>query len=179
MLGMAISVSTAGETDAAELAAVAALTFPLACPPTVEAKDIEAHVAAQLSPERFAGFLTDPDRIVLAAREDGRIVGYAMLIRGVGDDPDITAAVRPRPAVELSKMYTVPTHHRTGAAADLMRSGIAWAQQCGAAAIWLGVNRNNERAQRFYRKQGFEVTGQRTFRLGRGTEEDFVMVRAV
>lgn len=179
MLGMAISVTTAGEGDAAELAAVAAATFPLACPPTVDAKDIAAHIADHLSAERFADFVTDPNRIVLAAREDGRIVGYAMLIRGVGDDPDIAAAVRPRPAVELSKMYALPTHHSGGAAAALMRSGITWAADCGAAAVWLGVNRNNERAQRFYRKHGFEVTGHRRFRLGRGTEEDFVMVRAM
>ena len=58
-----------------------------------------------------------------------------------------------------------------------MRSGIAWAGGAGAAAVWLGVNRTNIRAQRFYRKHGFDVVGTRTFRLGSALEDDFVMVR--
>jgi ribosomal protein S18 acetylase RimI-like enzyme len=175
---MAISVTLASGVDAAELAEVAAATFPLACPPTAEPADVAAHIAEHLTARAFGAHLEDPDRIVLAARDDGRIVGYAMLVRGVGDDPDIAAAVTPRPAVELSKMYVQATHHRGGAAAALMQTGLDWARADGAAAVWLGVNRNNERAQRFYGKHGFVVTGARRFRLGAGTKDDFVMVRA-
>ncbi|WP_313676183.1 GNAT family N-acetyltransferase [Mycolicibacterium sp.] len=176
---MAISVTPARGTDAAELADVAATTFPLACPPAADPADIAAHIAAHLSAGRFAEHLADRDRIVLVAREDGRIVGYAMLVRGVDDDPDIGAAVGPRPAAELSKMYVLATHHRSGAAAALMQAGLDWATADGAAAVWLGVNRNNQRAQRFYGKHGFAVTGTRTFRLGNGTMDDVVMVRPV
>lgn len=177
MSAMVISVRTANPTDAAELAAVAAETFPLACPPTADATDVAAAIDANLSVARFADYLADPDRAVLAATDSGRIIGYSMLIGGVGDDPDVAAAVPARPAVELSKMYVLSSHHRSGAAATLMGHGIAWATQRGAAAVWLGVNRNNERAQRFYRKHGFEVAGTRTFRLGSSVEADFVMVR--
>lgn len=185
---MAISVRTAAAPDAAELTAVAAATFPLACPPTAAADDIEAAIAANLSAQRFVDYLADPDRVVLVASDSSptvgstdadRIVGYAMLNRGIGDDPDVAAAVPNRPAVELSKMYVLPSHHRTGAAAALMGHAIDWAAQCGAVSVWLGVNRNNERAQRFYRKHGFRVAGTRTFRLGSSDEADFVMVRPV
>jgi ribosomal protein S18 acetylase RimI-like enzyme len=41
------------------------------------------------------------------------------------------------------------------------------------------VNRENGRAQRFYRKHGFEITGTKTFRLGASLEHDYVMVRPV
>jgi ribosomal protein S18 acetylase RimI-like enzyme len=174
-----MSVTRARGAEGAELAEVAATTFPLACPPAADPAEIAAHIAAHLSARAFAEHLADPDRIVLVAREDGRIVGYAMLVRGVGDDPDVDAAVGPRPAVELSKMYVLATHHRSGAAASLMQSGLDWAEADGAAAVWLGVNQTNQRAQRFYGKHGFAVTGARTFRLGNGTEDDFVMVRTV
>lgn len=174
---MSITVTPACGDDVAELAAVAAATFPLACPPTASPADIEATIAANLSPQRLAEYVADPERVVLAARGDGRIIGYAMLVRGIGDDPDIAAAVPQRPAVELSKMYVLAAYHNTGASARLMRSGIAWAHDCGAAALWLGVNRTNERAQRFYRKHGFATTGTRRFRLGQSYEDDFVMVR--
>lgn len=164
---MTITVAAADAADATELAVIAAQTFPLACPPSVAADDVAAFIAEHLSAERFGDYLADPHRVVLAAREDGRIVGYAMLVDG-GES-----------AVELSKMYVLPSHHRNGAAAALMQSAIAWAADRGATELWLGVNQNNERAQRFYRKHGFEVSGTRTFRLGGGTEDDYVMRRTV
>ena len=176
---MVISVRAAGPQDATDLAAVAAQTFPLACPPTADPGDVHAAIAANLSASRFADYLADPDRVVLAATDGSRIVGYSMLIRGIGDDADVAAAVPAGPAVELSMMYVLPSHHRTGAAAALMGSGIDWAAQGAAVVVWLGVNRNNERAQQFYRKHGFRVTGTRTFRLGSSEESDFVMVRTL
>jgi ribosomal protein S18 acetylase RimI-like enzyme len=179
LAAMAISVTPANGPDAARLAAVAAATFPLACPPSAVAEDVAAFIATHLSIQRFGDYLTDTNRIVFRASDGDRIIGYTMLIRGIGGDPDIARAVHARPAVEVSKMYVLPSHHRTGAASALMRAGIDWAKADGAAAMWLGVNETNARAQRFYRKHGFKHAGSRTFRLGAGTEADFVMVRAV
>lgn len=173
-------VFPATRADLAELADVAARTFPLACPPSVTAENIAAFVAENLSPHRFADYLTDPDRVVLAAREGERIVGYAMLIRGVPDDApldeDVQRAVAPRPAIELSKMYVLPESHGTGASSALMTEALTMARETGYRCLWLGVNQENRRAQRFYAKHGFAVTGTKTFRLGAGVENDFVMV---
>lgn len=176
---MPLQVRAALNTDPAELAAVAARTFPLACPPAVPAGDIEAFIATHLSPHSFEAYLADPDRLVLTAMDGGRIIGYAMLIRGIGGDPDIAGYFEQRPAVELSKMYVLPDWHRRGAAAALMQAGIDWAAGVGARAIWLGVNQSNERAQRFYRTHEFEIVGDRTFRLGASLENDFVMARTI
>lgn len=174
---MSITVRPARPGDAGEIAAVAAETFPLACPPSADPVDIEAAIAANLSPDRFAGYLADPGRTLLVAVADGRIVGYCMLVGGIGEDPDVAAAVPAGSVVELSKMYVLASHHRSGASAELMRAAIARATDSRAVAVWLGVNGNNERAQRFYRKHGFAVTGARRFRLGDSYEDDFVMVR--
>src|SRR3954463_6344502 len=102
---MPIEVSTAVAADVPELADVAALTFPLACPPRVTAGDVAEFISENLSARRFTDYLADPDRVVLVARADGPILGYAMLIRGVTDNPDVARAVPLRPAIELSKMY--------------------------------------------------------------------------
>lgn len=174
-----VDVAAARDGDQAALAALAAATFPLACPPSTSPRDIAAFIAANLSEQRFAEYLADPDRVVLTAADAQRIVGYVMLIRGIGEDPDIAGAVPQRPAVELSKMYVLPAYHRTGAAAALIGAGFRWAVARGASAVWLGVNQHNLRAQRFYRKHGFVVTGSRSFRLGAGLEKDFVMVRPI
>lgn len=163
-----VRVAAADAADAVELASVAAQTFPLACPPTAAPEDIAAFVDANLSAERFADYLADAHRAILTASCDGRIIGYAMLIRDTGGD-----------AAELSKIYVLPEYHGGAASTALMDLALATAGEWGARRVWLGVNRANERAQRFYAKSGFEISGTRTFQLGAGLEHDYVMVRAL
>lgn len=163
---MGSEILVAAPADATELAEVAAATFPLACPSRVAAEDIARFIDAQLSALRFTEYLADPDKRVLAVRDGGRIIGYALLIHPAGE-----------PAAELSKFYLLSEHHGTGAAKQLMRAALDWACETGALSIWLGVNRNNERAQAFYRKLGFAVTGTRTFEVGGATEHDLLMTR--
>lgn len=175
--GTTPTISPATDDDLAELVRVAAETFPLACPASVTPADTAAFIEENLSEQCFASYLAAPDRRVLVARDGRHVIGYAMAVRGVGSDPAVAAAVRPRPAFELSKMYVLPGRHGTGAAAGLMNAALEWAAADGAACVWLGVNRHNGRAQRFYRKFGFTVAGDRTFRVGAGLECDIVMVR--
>ncbi len=170
-------IATADSVDAVELAAVAARTFPLACPPSVALSDIASFIDANLSDARFADYLADPQRLIFTTSHEGRITGYAMMISGVSDDPDVQRAVDIRPAAELSKMYVLPAHHGSGVAGALMHAVLTAAADRGAGCVWLGVNKKNERAQRFYLKSGFTVTGYRTFRLGDHLESDHVMVR--
>ena len=172
-----VAVKSADVTEVTELATVAARTFPLACPPTSTPENIVAFIDEHLSAERFADYLADPDRAVLTARDDDRIIGYCMLIRGVPDDPDVQQAVTVRPSVELSKMYVLPDSHSTGASAALIRAALDRAAGMAAKSVWLGVNQQNQRAQRFYAKHGFTINGTKTFQLGSGVENDYVMVR--
>ena len=92
----------------------------------------------------------------------------ASIIDGDGP-PDETA--------ELSKMYVVSDHHGAGASTALMERTLATAREWGVRRVWLGVNQGNERAQRFYAKSGFAVSGTRTFQVGGRRENDYVMVR--
>ena len=58
-----------------------------------------------------------------------------------------------------------------------MDAVLAVATAWGATRVWLGVNQQNPRAQRFYTKRGFTINGTRTFRLGDHVEDDYLMVR--
>lgn len=172
-------VSRATDTDLADLADVAARTFPLACPPSAAPENIAAFITENLSAQKFAGYLADADRAVFLARDDGDAVGYAMAIRGLPDDPDVRRAVTVLPTVELSKIYVLPGSHGGAVSAALMAAVLDYARAAGAASVWLGVNQENQRAQRFYAKQGFAVTGTKSFRLGAGVEHDYVLTRAL
>ena len=74
------------------------------------ADNIAAFVAANLSAGAVRRLHRRPAtaRCWSPATRRPRILGYAMLIRGVPDDPDVQRAVTARPAVELSKMYVLP-----------------------------------------------------------------------
>jgi ribosomal protein S18 acetylase RimI-like enzyme len=175
------TVTAATPADIDEVADVARRTFPLACPPSATPDNIVAFIEANLSPARFAEYLAAADRAVLVARDggDAPIVGYAMLIRGVPDDADVQRAVTLRPAVELSKIYVLPDSHGGAVSAALMQAGLGYARDVDAKSVWLGVNEENQRAQRFYAKHGFTITGTKTFQLGARIEHDFVMVRPI
>jgi ribosomal protein S18 acetylase RimI-like enzyme len=174
-----LDVTAATLAELPELAAVAAATFPLACPPTVTPENVAAFIDENLTQAHFAGYLSDPGRLVLVARHDGRMTGYAMLVRGVPDDEQVQRAVTVLPTVEISKMYVLPDNHGGGVSAALMTEALRRAPDLDARSVWLGVNQNNQRAQRFYAKHGFTVTGTKTFRLGTRVENDYVMVRPV
>jgi ribosomal protein S18 acetylase RimI-like enzyme len=164
----AVRVVTTGSVDTAELADVAARTFPLACPPAADAENIASFIDTNLSAERFAEYLADPRHAIITAAQGGRIIGYAMLVRGATDD-----------TAELSKIYVLPDHHGGGVSNALMDLALATAEEWGVRRVWLGVNQGNQRAQRFYVKSGFRINGTRTFQVGARLENDYVMVREV
>jgi ribosomal protein S18 acetylase RimI-like enzyme len=171
---MTVEIRFAGPADAAELARLAAVTFPLACPPSLSEAAIAEFIALNLSREKFATYLADESRILLLAESDAEAAGYAMLVTGDPSDPAVAAAVSARPTIELSKFYVLEGHHGRGVAATLMAGTIGAAAGTGAASCWLGVNQQNARANRFYEKHGFLQVGTRTFQVGPSLENDFV-----
>lgn len=174
---MQVRVATPSDVD--ELAALAALTFPLAAPPHVTAESLATFVEQHLSAARFTGYLADPDRVVTIAVDADRLVGYTLLIFERPRDADVAAVVDLDPVAELSKFYAHPDAHGSGVAQTLVRSALDEARRRGAAGVWLGVNQENRRAQRFYEKTGFERVGTKRFQVGAGLEHDFVYLTPV
>ncbi|MFG1794817.1 GNAT family N-acetyltransferase [Nocardia sp. NPDC049149] len=175
MSSIPVTVDRAGLWDAEELSDVAAATFPLACPPGSTPDDIDIFITDVLSGERFGEYLSDPTRTVLKAVADDDIVGYAMLIAGDPADPEVAKAVDLRPVIEISKMYVLPGHHGSGVSTALMLAALERAREGGFAGVWLGVNQENARAQRFYGKHGFVEVGTKTFTVGNQVHHDYVM----
>jgi len=175
-------VATAADADG--VAALAARTFALACPPTTTARAIAEHIRTVLSSARFRAHLADPACRVVLAEVDGRPVGYTMVVAAPPTDADVTGALRLRPEVELSKVYVEQGSHGAGVARPLMTETLRVARELAGergrdadAGIWLGVNEHNARAIRFYERSGFRIVGTRSFRLPDAVETDHVMER--
>lgn len=167
-------IRQARAADAALLAGVAADTFPLACPPHTLPASIAAFIAANLSVDSFAAYLADPQRTLFVAEAEGEAAGYTMVLFGEPGDPDVATVVTARPTAELSKMYVRAAFHGAGLAGNLVSAAVESARARGAVSMWLGVNQENARANRFYGKQGFALVGTKRFLVGDRYEEDFV-----
>lgn len=174
---MTTTVRNAVATDAATLAAVALVTFPLACPPGTTEESSQRFIDDNLREPHFADYLADPARDVLLAEVDGEPAGYTMLVVGEPHDSDVAAAITVRPTVELSKCYVLAEHHGQGVAAALVAASLEVARARDAAGVWLGVNQQNQRANAFYAKSGFALVGTKKFLVGDTYEDDFVRER--
>jgi ribosomal protein S18 acetylase RimI-like enzyme len=179
MMLLTLEIRAAVPADAETLAGIAASTFPLACPPSTTAESIAAFIAENLSEANFDGYLADPERSLLLAFVDGVVAGYTMIIFGEPIDSDVLAAISVRPTAELSKVYVAPGHHGGGIAQALVEASVDAAVARGVAGMWLGVNQENVRANRFYEKSGFTRVGAKRFFLGGNYEDDFVRERAL
>ena len=190
--------------DLADLVDLAARTFPDACPSFLTAEQIARHVAAHLTPGRFARWLADPRVVVTVAALGrdattragrvgaGELIGYsAVLVERNDDDGAPPVGLDPRPegvtvppapdggaglAAELSKVYVDARLRGSGAAAALLAGAVRDAAARGVTALWLGTDGANRRAQRAYRRAGFVGAGSRTYDVGGRTCRDIVMV---
>ena len=171
---MTVTVHRATSGDAALLHELAAATFALACPPGTQQTAIDDFIARNLSETSFTGYLADPARELFIARVDGAPAGYTMLIYGEPTDTDVATSITVRPTAELSKVYVLAGHHGTGLASTLVNVTVEAARDREVAGVWLGVNEENAKANRFYEKQGFARVGTKKFLVGEKWEDDFV-----
>jgi ribosomal protein S18 acetylase RimI-like enzyme len=174
---MLITTRRATAGDAEVLHDLATRTFALACPPGTLQSDIDEFVATHLSPDSFRQYLADPAKILLLVAADDVPIGYSMLVAAPITDPDVAAVVDEKVSIELSKFYLAPDRHGSGAATTLMTATLAEAAATGAENCWLGVNQQNARAAKFYARHGFEVVGEKRFRVGAEWHNDHVRLR--
>lgn len=175
-----VALRVARADDAIALAELAALTFPLACPPDMPADDQRAFIAAHLTAEHFRAHLRTPGHLVLVAEDAGRVVGYTLTLVGGPLDEELAAVLTdPARTAYLSKCYVHPDAQGSGVAGRLMSATLDATREAGATGVVLGVNGQNARAQSFYRRAGFAVAGERTFTVGRRVERDLVLFRAL
>ncbi len=178
---MPVTVRRAADADAQALSRLAALTFPLACTPQTSAEFLATYIATRLDAGSFRRHLADPACRVLLA-EDGPgsdPVGYTLLIAEEPTDADVARAIRLRPTVSLERCYVHPDHHGSGLAWRLMAATLEAARDTGAKGIWLGVSEENDRANAFYARHGFETVGTKRFHIGDAWEDDNVRERAL
>jgi ribosomal protein S18 acetylase RimI-like enzyme len=184
-----LTLRRATPADAPAVALVGAATFLEAFTWMLPGADILAHAFKSHTPEAYRDYLAQPEtRIILALAgppvgftgDAQAPVGYAMLTA-----PELpTLEVLPTD-IELKRIYLfsrfraapVAGHPGLRPAQALLNAAIADALALNRTRLLLGTHANNLRAIAFYRRNGFEVAGTRTFQVGTQVCNDLIFAR--
>lgn len=128
-----------------------------------------AKFLAKFTPQAWAQEFAAPDYAFRLAEDAEGLAGYAKI--SALTLPAETSA----PAIELRQLYLAERAKGSGAAQALMDWAIASARARGAAELWLSVYVDNDRAKRFYVRNGFEDMGAYAFMVGDHADEDRLM----
>ncbi len=168
---MAWTVEIAGVQDTEAVARIGRETFYETWRDYNTPEDMDLYLQDAFNPEKIRKDLTKTEvNTFFLVRDGAWIGGYAKVRR----DRIYPALEGTRP-LEIERVYVFRELHGEGLAAMLMDAIMGLAQEEGIDTLWLGVNIDNARAIRFYRKYGFEIFGSKLFQLGKALDEDYLM----
>lgn len=170
-----LAVRRGTREDAERLADIGRASFVATFAHLYRPDDLTNFLTATHSPEAVAKELAKPEVIYLIAEETGNLRGYAKLVLATGWPEH----ARGRRAVELKQLYAAPGASGRGIGAALIERLIEEARANGADEIQLSVWQGNHRAQRFYRRYGFEQRAEIQFRVGEQMDDEFLFAALI
>lgn len=129
---------------------------------------LETHSESALANE-----IANPARLYRLAEREGTLVGWCKLSLTCG----FPEHARGRRAMELKQLYTAPNASGGGIGAALMDWALPALAAHGADEVQLSVWSQNEGAQRFYARYGFEKVADVSFRVGEQLDDEFLLAR--
>lgn len=137
-------------------------------------EDMQSYMLLAFRAEAIELEFLDPNVVYLIAESDGAAVGYVRL--QLGSTFPCVVAKKP---IEVSRLYARSEWVGRGVGPALMQASLEEGRKRDHDVIWLGVWEFNFRAQKFYRKWGFERVGEHVFQLGSDPQIDWVLQRAL
>jgi diamine N-acetyltransferase len=169
-----IRIRRAEESDAPALSVLAEATFREAFAELNTGENMRLHCAASYGQALQLAEIRELNSETYVAEFNSGLVAYAQLRLDAA-----SPLMLGRRSVEIRRFYVDASHHGTGLAHQLMTHVLARTDAAGYAVLWLGVWERNARALAFYRKWGFEVMGEHTFKVGDDPQRDLLMHRDV
>lgn len=105
---------------------------------------------------------------------DDEIAGYLKLnIDQAQTEPKVDQYL------EIQRIYFDKDYQGGGRGSQFIQLAIDKAKEYNKSKVWLGVWENNPSAINFYKKQGFEITGQHDFINGDVVDTDYIMEKDI
>jgi ribosomal protein S18 acetylase RimI-like enzyme len=165
-------VEACGPEDAALIAEVGERTFRETYSADTRADELERHVASAYDPATIERELSDPGSTFYLARVEGEVAGYLKINRG-----EAQTELREDAGLEIESLYVLREFQGRRIGQLLFDRALDEARAAGAEYVWLGVWERNERARRFWEKQGFSEFDSHPFQFGAVEHTDVMMRR--
>jgi len=172
---MTIDIKQATITDAKVLSNIAELTFALAGPENADKQEMADYISEYLNESVFQDLISNDNIFVGCAQIDSDIAGFFVL-RFDSKQPNTEQTDN---AAELQRLYVLPEYHGSNVAKSLVSAAFSACEKNKTKVIWLCVFSENQRAKKFYAKNGFQEAGSIDFKMGSEIHLDTVMVADV
>ena len=132
--------------------------------------DMALYLEQGLSVAKLTAELAEPNSRFYFARVADELIGYLKLNLGGAQtelqDPN---------GLEIERIYVLKAFHGKQVAQELLAKAVEIAVEVNATYLWLGVWEKNDRAIRFYEKNGFVAFDTHIFKLGNDEQTDIMM----
>jgi aminoglycoside 6'-N-acetyltransferase I len=99
-----------------------------------------------IRPQLVAEFLNDPRHHLVAAIEDGKVVGFVSAVHYVHPDKPTE--------LWINEVAVAPTHRERGIGRQMLEAMLAHARTLGCGCAWVLTDRTNAPAMRLYAGAG-------------------------
>ena len=167
-------VYRAGEPgDALAIAAQGKAAFLEAFQHVYDAQEIAGYFATTYGPGVQDQELGDPENQLFLVEDEGGLLGHLKLGRCT------LPKTNGEPSAEIKRFYVLARAQGTGVARALLMQAVEAAQAQAARGLYLSCWKGNDRAVRFYQREGFVIVGEQHFPVGTRIDEDYVMRRPI
>ena len=160
--------------DAEAVARLAIETFVAKFGHLYNVQDLQTYLHLAYSVDAVEQTLRDADSEtwLLCDSGSGETLGFALIGKASLPHPDIGPADG-----EIKRFYVDPTRTGQGLGAQFMDFILTRLLKDGPRTLWLGVYSDNDGAQRFYSRYGFERAGEYLFPVGETRDREYIFKR--
>lgn len=167
-----IRITEVSPEDAEIIADVGSRSFYDAFASSNSHDDMQKYLSEKFSPINIRKEISDSRAKFYLASYESLVVGYMKLING-----DVPKEIKDKNSLELQRIYVLKEYYNKKIGNELMQLCIDYAAKNSFSSVWLGVWNQNKRAIEFYKRWGFEIFGERNFKLGNDVKDDFLMLK--
>ncbi len=165
-----IKVRKITSVDLTDLVKISRQTFTDTFEEVNSEEDMQKYLSENLSEEQLQSELDNRESEFYFAENKDEILGYLKLNSGNSQTEN-----KNENSIEIERIYVLKEFLRMKIGQLLLDHSIQIAKEKNAEFIWLGVWEHNERALKFYGKNGFEVYSKHDFVLGKDVQTDLLM----
>lgn len=165
-----LNVRVGTASDARALSLLAAETFSDTFAHLYTPNDLKVFLESNYTEQIQLSELERPDYKTFLLVCNENIVGYCMIRFGSREEQ----IKGPDSVTEIWRFYISKSYIGRGVAKILMDQVMEDLQERQTSVIWLGVWENNLRAQKFYKKYGFQEVGYHDFVIGTAVDRDLL-----